>query len=94
MFRPVPPPPHCSVYIYIYDTLQGPGVSSPGLFADDTCILMYATYRKEGYVLRNLQRGLSAIETWCDCWTIKSMKIRLRPSTFLIDLGPLRLILH
>jgi hypothetical protein len=27
--------------------------------------------RKEGYVLRNLQRGLSAIETWCERWNIR-----------------------
>jgi hypothetical protein len=40
-----------------------------GLFADDTYI--YATDRKEGYVLRKLQRGLSAIETWCERWNIK-----------------------
>jgi hypothetical protein len=26
---------------------------------------------KRGYVLRNLQRGLSAIEPWCKCWNIK-----------------------
>jgi hypothetical protein len=52
-----------------------------GLFADDTC--KYATDRKEGYVLRKLQRGLSAIETWCERWNIK-----------IIDLGPQRLILH
>jgi hypothetical protein len=37
--------------------------------ADDTCL--YATERKEGYVLRKLQRGLNAIETWCDRWNIK-----------------------
>jgi hypothetical protein len=40
-----------------------------GFFADDTCL--YATDRKEGYVLRKLQRGLSAIETWCERWDIK-----------------------
>jgi hypothetical protein len=32
---------------------------------------MYATDRKEGYVLRKLQRGLSAIERWCKRWNIK-----------------------
>jgi hypothetical protein len=37
---------------------------------------MYATDRKEGYVLRKLQRGLSAIEKCCECWNIKAMKIR------------------
>jgi hypothetical protein len=39
-----------------------------GIFPDDTCI--YVTHRKEGCVLRKLQRGLSAIETWCECWNI------------------------
>jgi hypothetical protein len=54
--------------IYINDTLQTPGVYL-ALFADDTCL--YSTERKEGYVLRNLQRGLDAIETWCEHWNIK-----------------------
>jgi hypothetical protein len=49
------------------DTPQTPGVYL-GLFADDTCI--YAKGRKEGYVLRKLQRGLSSIET-CERWNIK-----------------------
>jgi hypothetical protein len=31
----------------------------------------YATDRKEVYVLRKLQRGLSAIETWCEGCNIK-----------------------
>jgi hypothetical protein len=66
----VPSCPHSVQYIYIYinDTPQTPGVYL-GLFADDTCI--YATDRKESYVLRKLQRGLSAIETWCERWNIK-----------------------
>jgi hypothetical protein len=40
-----------------------------GLFADYVCV--YATGHKDGYVLRKLQRGLSAIETWCEHWNIK-----------------------
>jgi hypothetical protein len=56
--------PHCAVN----DTPQTPGVYL-GLFADDTCI--YATDSKEGYVLRKLQRGLSALETWCERWKKK-----------------------
>jgi hypothetical protein len=32
------------------------------LFADDTCL--YATERKEGYVLRKLQRGLNSMAAW------------------------------
>jgi hypothetical protein len=33
------------------------------LFADDSCT--YVTDRKEGYVLRKLQRDVSATEMWC-----------------------------
>jgi retron-type reverse transcriptase len=54
--------------IYINDTPQTPGVHL-ALFADDTCL--HATERKEGYVLRKLQRGLDAIETWYEHWNIK-----------------------
>jgi hypothetical protein len=57
--------------MYINDTLQTPDVYL-GLFADDTCI--YATDRKEDYVLRKLQRGLRTIETWCEHWNIKINK--------------------
>jgi hypothetical protein len=39
------------------------------LFADDTCL--YATDRKEGYVLRKIQHGLDSMATWCKCWNIK-----------------------
>jgi hypothetical protein len=46
--------------IYIIDRPQTPGVYL-GLFVDDTCL--YATDRKEGLVLRKLQRDLIAIET-------------------------------
>jgi hypothetical protein len=48
--------------IYKNYTPQTPGVHL-ALFADDTC--PYATERKEGYVLRKLQRRLDAIGTWC-----------------------------
>jgi hypothetical protein len=54
--------------IYVNDAPQTPGVCL-GLFADDTCI--YLADHKEGYVLRKLQRGLSAIEIWCEHWNIK-----------------------
>jgi hypothetical protein len=52
----------------MYDTPQTPNVYL-GLFVDDTCV--YATDRKEGYVLRKLQQGLSANETWSERWNIK-----------------------
>jgi hypothetical protein len=50
--------------LYINDMPQTPGVYL-GLSADNTCV--HATNRKEGYVLRKLQQGLSAIETFIDC---------------------------
>jgi hypothetical protein len=50
-----------SLRVYTNDTPRTPDVYL-GLFADDAYI--YATDRKQGYVLRKLQRGLSAIETW------------------------------
>jgi hypothetical protein len=34
------------------------------LFADDACL--YATERKEGYVLRKLQRDLNLMAAWCE----------------------------
>jgi hypothetical protein len=84
MFRPVAP-------LLVYPlTPQTPDVYL-GLFADDTCI--YVTDRKGIYVLRKLQRGLSAIETWCECWNIKIDEDKTQAIYFLIDLGPLRPIL-
>jgi hypothetical protein len=76
--------------IYITDTLQTPGVYL-ALFADDTHL--YATESKKGYVLRKLQRGLNATETWCEHWNIKAMKKRLRQSTSLIGIDRLNLTL-
>jgi hypothetical protein len=32
---------------------------------------MYATDRKESYVLRKLRCGLNAMEEWCEKWNIK-----------------------
>jgi hypothetical protein len=54
--------------LYINDTLQTVGVNL-GLFADDTCL--YATERKEGYVLRKVQHGLNSMSACCECWNIK-----------------------
>jgi retron-type reverse transcriptase len=44
--------------LYINDGPQNQGVHL-ALFADETCI--YCTDRKEGYVLRKLQRGLTSL---------------------------------
>jgi hypothetical protein len=54
--------------LYINDTPQTIGVHL-ALFADDTCL--YATDRKEGYIVRKLQRGLDTLEVWCERWDIK-----------------------
>jgi hypothetical protein len=55
--------PHVASSIYLRATIfQTPGVYL-GLLANDACI--YAADRKERYVFGKLQRGLSAIETWC-----------------------------
>jgi hypothetical protein len=39
------------------------------LFGGETSL--YATDRKEGFVVRKLQRGLRSRETWCEGWNIK-----------------------
>jgi hypothetical protein len=54
--------------LYINDTPQTIGVNL-ALFADDTSL--YATERKEGYVLRKLQRGLNSMAAWSERWNIK-----------------------
>jgi hypothetical protein len=69
--------------MYINDTPETPGVFL-GLFAHATDS-MFSEIRSELSEL--LRYTVSA-------GTQKSMKIRLRPSTFLIDLGPLMPILH
>jgi hypothetical protein len=52
----------------INDAPQTRGVHL-AIFADHTGL--YATDRKEGFVVRKLQRRLSSMETWCECWIIK-----------------------
>jgi hypothetical protein len=47
-----------TLYNLYIDTPQAPGVNL-ALFADNTCL--YATDRKEGYVLRKIQRGLNCM---------------------------------
>jgi hypothetical protein len=54
--------------LYINDAPQSPDVHL-ALFADDTCI--YSSDRKEAYVLRKLQRGLTLMELWCGRWNTK-----------------------
>jgi hypothetical protein len=77
--------------IYINDTPRTPDVYL-GLFAGDTCVK--ASDHKEGYVLRKRQWGLSAIEKWWERFNIETNEDETQAIYFLIDLGPLRLILH
>jgi hypothetical protein len=67
--------PHGSVLapvlysLYINDAPAAPGIHL-ALFADGTCV--YATEKHELRVLNNLQRGLTAMGSWCHCWNIQS----------------------
>jgi hypothetical protein len=63
----------------INDTPQSPGVNL-ALFADDICL--YATDRKEGYVLRKIQRGLNCMTAWCERWNIKINEEKTRAIYF------------
>jgi hypothetical protein len=72
--------------LYINDTPQTSGVYL-GLFADDICV--HATDHEEGYVLRKLQRGFSAIETWSELLNIKINKDKTQAIYFSHRLRPL-----
>jgi hypothetical protein len=80
--------PQCSVLapilysLYINDAPAAPGIHL-ALFSDDTCV--YATGKHERRVLSKLQRGLTAVGSWCQRWSIKITKGRLRRSTSLED---------
>jgi hypothetical protein len=50
------------------------------LFADDTCL--YVIERKEGYVLRKVQRGLNSMSSWCERWNIKINEDKTRAIYF------------
>jgi hypothetical protein len=57
--------------MYINDAPQTPGVYV-ALFVYDT--YLYTADRKDGFVVRKLQCGLSSMETWCECWNVKIYK--------------------
>jgi hypothetical protein len=65
--------------LYINDTPQTPGMYL-ALFGDDTCL--YSTDRKEGYVLRKIQRGLDSMAAWCKHWNIKINEDKTRAIYF------------
>jgi hypothetical protein len=54
--------------LYINDAPVAPGTHL-ALFADDTYI--YATEKHERNVVCKLQRGLTAVISWCERWNIK-----------------------
>jgi hypothetical protein len=56
--------------LYINDAPAAPGTQL-ALFADDTCTRIYATEKHERRVLNKLQRGLTAVGSWCKDWNIK-----------------------
>jgi hypothetical protein len=55
---------------------------------ESNCIHVYETHRKNGYVLRKLQRGLRAIETWCERWNIKINEYKTQAIYFFHQLRP------
>jgi hypothetical protein len=65
--------------MYINDSPQTPGVYL-ALFADDTPL--YATDRKQNFVVRKLQCGLNSIEKWCDRWNTKINEDKTRGNYF------------
>jgi hypothetical protein len=75
----------------INDAPQTHGVHM-ALFADDTCL--YATDRKEGFVVRKLQRGLSSIESWFERCNIKINEGKTQGIYSLAVVGRLCPILH
>jgi hypothetical protein len=53
--------------LHINDTAAAPGTHL-AFFADDSCI--YAAEKRERRVLRKLNRGLTAVISWCERWNI------------------------
>jgi hypothetical protein len=53
--------------LYISDVPTAPGTHFP-LFADDTCI--YVTKKHELHIVCQVQRCLTAMNSWCDRWNI------------------------
>jgi hypothetical protein len=76
--------------LYINNAPQTNGTNL-ALFADDTSL--YATERKEGYVLRKLQCVLNSMVAWCKHWNIKEktqavyFSRRIRPPESLLTLN-------
>jgi hypothetical protein len=56
-----------NTYVYINDTPQPIG-GHLAIFADDICL--YATERKEGYILRKFQWALNSMAEWSKRWNV------------------------
>jgi hypothetical protein len=65
--------------LYTNDTPQATNLHL-ALFADDT--YLYATVRKEGYIVRKLQRGLDTLVAWWEGWDIKINEDKTRAIYF------------
>jgi hypothetical protein len=89
--------PHVSVLyptfytLYINDNHQTLRVSL-GLIVNDACV--YATDRKESYILRKLQRGLRVVETRCELFNMKMNEDEIQDTYCSYRQGTLKLILH
>jgi hypothetical protein len=77
--------------LYINNSPQTSGVNL-ALSADDAWL--YATDRKEGYVLRKIQCGLNSMAACVKAGILKSMKTRLKRSTSLIEIDRPNLFLR
>jgi hypothetical protein len=77
-------PTLCKLYINEVHQTTGGHVT---LFTDNMCL--YAIGRKEGYVLRKLQRGLTAMAAWCQRWNIKIREEKTQAICFCQRRGPI-----
>jgi hypothetical protein len=59
--------PQCSIILYTNSAAAATGTHLAHL-ADDTCI--YAAEKYERLILCKLQRGLTAVKSWCERWNI------------------------
>jgi hypothetical protein len=71
--------------LHINGAFLTPGAYLP-LFADETGI--YPTDRKERYVIRKLQGGLSSMESWDGRWNVKINADRIQAIYFFRGNGP------
>lgn len=77
--------PHCSVLatvfyiVYINDAAAELGTHL-ALLVSDMCI--YVTEKRECRVLCALQRGLTAVTSWCERWNIRINEEKIQAMSF------------